>query len=67
MSAPDREELAGWPVHVVVREFPETLAVLRREGVDVPRVGGRPVAEATDEPDALLDALERALAWRRAA
>lgn len=64
MTAPARSELAALPVNVLVRDFPETLAVLRDAGVDVPRFGGGPVAEATDDASALLDALRQTIAWR---
>ncbi len=57
-------ELAALPLHVVAREYPETLAVLRRFGVDVPARGGEPLAAALDEAGPLLDAIEEAVAWR---
>ncbi len=60
------------PLHVLVRDFPETLAVLRRAGVDVPALGGRPLAQAGDtlpgsEADVaarLVAAMAAAAAWR---
>jgi len=58
--------LAALPVHVVVRDFPETLAVFRRFGVDVPRRGAAPVSAAVaGDAGPLLDALAQATAWRR--
>jgi hypothetical protein len=61
-------ELAALPLHVVARDYPETLALLRRRGVDVTRHGGLSVAEAAAAADvdapSLLDALRDALAWR---
>lgn len=53
-------------VHVVVREFPETLEVFRRHGVDVARHGATPVSSAVGDADAgpLLDALTAAIRWR---
>jgi hypothetical protein len=57
-------ELAATPVHVIVRDYPETLAVFRRFGVDVPRRGGDPVSAALDDAGPLLDALVDATAWR---
>lgn len=58
-------ELAGLPLHVVVRDFPETLGVLRRFDVDVPRRGGARLFEAVDgDAGALLDAVEEVIAWR---
>lgn len=57
------------PVHVVVRDYPETLAVLRAAGVDVAATGGLPLREVVSDPAALAR-LERALgaavAWRDA-
>lgn len=62
-----RAQLAELPLHVVVRDFPETLAILRGLGVDVPRQGGQPVAAAIDgDAGPLLDALAAAIAWRTA-
>jgi len=64
-TPPDQTALASMPVHVVVRDFPETLAVLRRLGVDVPRRGGVPVSRALDgDAGPLLDAIAEATAWR---
>ena len=57
-------ELAEMPLHVVIRDYPETLAVCRRLGVDVPARGGRPVAEASDDAASLIDAIEETIAWR---
>lgn len=60
-----RPELAILPTHLVVRDYPETLAVFRRHGVDLPRRGGDPVMELEDgDAGALLDALAEAIEWR---
>jgi hypothetical protein len=66
VTLPTAPELAAMLVHVVVREFPETLEVFRRHGVDVARHGAMPVAGAVEEADAgpLLDALATAIRWR---
>lgn len=62
---PPVTELAGRPVHTIVRDYPETLAVLRRFDVDVPRRGGVSLHEAVDgDAGALLDAIAEAIAWR---
>jgi len=62
-----KAELGALPVHVVVRDYPETLAVFRRFGVDVPARGGGPVSGAVDgDAGPLLDALAAAIAWREA-
>ncbi|HEX7117146.1 MAG TPA: hypothetical protein VF212_00050 [Longimicrobiales bacterium] len=57
-------ELAALPLHVVVRDYPETLAVLRDFGVDVPARGGGRLAEALDDAGPLLQAIQAATAWR---
>ncbi|MBI4545773.1 MAG: hypothetical protein HY703_11300 [Gemmatimonadetes bacterium] len=65
MSVPAREELSALPLHVVLRDYPETLAVLRRFGVNLPAHGGQPLAAAMEgDPAPLLDALAEVLAWR---
>lgn len=57
--------LAETPVHVVVRDYPETLATFRRFGVDLPRRGGGGVFQAVEgDAGALLGALAEAVAWR---
>ncbi|MBI4409938.1 MAG: hypothetical protein HY561_09535 [Gemmatimonadetes bacterium] len=68
MSLPTRDRLAALPLHVVVRDYPETLAVFRRLGVDVPRRGGESVSAAAG-PDLVrvLDAVLEAIAWREGA
>ena len=60
-------ELAAMPLHVVVRDYPETLAVFRRFGLDVPGRGGGSVSEALAGSDTgpLLAELETATAWRK--
>ncbi|HEY8469733.1 MAG TPA: hypothetical protein VIL18_08825 [Longimicrobiales bacterium] len=66
MTLPTAPELAAMLVHVVVREFPETLEVFRRHGVDVAHHGATPVSGALEGADAgpLLDALAAAIRWR---
>jgi hypothetical protein len=57
--------LAETPAHVVVRDYPETLATFRRFGVDLPRRGGVAVFAAVEgDAGELLDALAEAVAWR---
>ena len=65
----DRATLLITPLHVVIRDLPETLAVLRRNGVDVRLRGADPLAEVAgsgEEAENLLLALEDAIAWRLA-
>lgn len=58
-------ELAAAPAHAVVRNYPETLAIFRRFGVDLLRRGGGPVTGVVDgDAGELLDALVEAIAWR---
>lgn len=65
MTPPGAAELAALPVHVVARDYPESLAVFRRVGVDVPRRGGVPISEAVrGDAGPLLDALLEATRWR---
>ncbi|HLU25814.1 MAG TPA: hypothetical protein VKZ58_08925 [Longimicrobiales bacterium] len=65
MKLPPPPELAAMPVHAVVRDFPETLGVFLRFGVDLPGRGGGPVSAALDgDTGPLLDALLAATAWR---
>ena len=68
MILPDAALLAAMPLHVVVRDFPETLAVCRRLGIDLPRRGGESFAAAAGaESAALYDALRDVTAWRATA
>jgi hypothetical protein len=58
-------ELAALPVHLIVRDYPETLAVFRRFGVDLSRRGGEPVLESVaGDAGELVEALAVAIAWR---
>ncbi|HLT67238.1 MAG TPA: hypothetical protein VKZ73_05135 [Microbacterium sp.] len=57
-------EVAALPLHVVVRDYPETLAVLREAGVDVPGKGGARLADAAPDAGPLLDEILTATAWR---
>lgn len=41
LPAPERDALLAHPLHVMVRDFPETLAVLRVAGIDLRAHGGR--------------------------
>ncbi|HEX7088828.1 MAG TPA: hypothetical protein VF192_01760 [Longimicrobiales bacterium] len=66
MTLTTAPELAAMLVHVVVREFPETVEVFRGHGVDLARHGAVPVSGAAGDADAgpLLDALVAAIRWR---
>lgn len=58
----DRASLAEVPVHVVVRDYPEVLPVLRGAGVDMAVLGSRPFTEVGPE---VMEAADRVLEWRR--
>jgi hypothetical protein len=63
LPRPTREELATRPLHVIARDFPETLDDFRRHGVALEEVGDRTLQEL-DGHAALLDRLEAVTAWR---
>ena len=68
MTLPDAAALALRPLHVVVRDFPETLAVFRRAGLDVSARGGESFAAAAGpQAGSLYEDLARATAWRAGA
>jgi len=65
---PDAVALAGLPLHVVVRDFPEALAVLRGFGLELPESGGESLAAgAGAQAAAVYEALCQATAWRESA
>lgn len=67
LAAAPLSELAERPVHVVVRDYPETLAVLRRHGADATEAGAEPLGVILDRGgEALAAALAAALEWRNA-
>ena len=60
--APSSRELEDLRVHEVVRDYPETLAVFRGEGLDLPALGCELLGQAADER--LLTLLTEACSWR---
>lgn len=56
-------DLLDRPVHVTVRDYPETLAVLRRRRVDLGATGGLPL-RSLEDADALAALLMEATGWR---
>ena len=60
---PTREELESSPLHVIARDFPETLEEFRAHGVSLERLGGETLATVS-EAHFLLDDIEAATAWR---
>ena len=66
-ARPARDALLALPLHVVVRDYPETLAVLRGRGVDPSDAGGRSLTRVLamrEDGDAFLSELLTAVAWR---
>ena len=61
--APTREYLLVTPLHNIVRDFPETLPVLRDSGGD-PRVHGGRLLPGVDGWELLLSLLLAATRWR---
>lgn len=60
---PSREELFTSPLHVIARDFPETLEEFQAHGVSLEEFGERTLEEFED-PAAILDDLEASTAWR---
>ncbi len=58
------DELRVTPLHVIVRDFPETLQEFRVCGVSLEQLGDRAFGEL-DDPGRLRDALEASTAWRQ--
>lgn len=65
LPRPSREELLTRPLHVLVRDYPETLENFRGHGVS-PEDYGDLRLEEFENPDSLLDELEDVTAWRPA-
>lgn len=63
LPRPSREELASRPLHVVVRDYPETLENLREYGVSPEEFGDACLGQFEDAAD-LLDELEVVTSWR---
>jgi hypothetical protein len=63
LPRPSRDFLRESPLHVVVRDFPETLEDLREWGVQPEKMGDQTAGEI-DPEGRLLDDLESATAWR---
>ena len=57
-----RDRIRRMPAHVMVRDYPESLAPLLDRGVDLDRVGASPVGGFAD-PE-LMAEIERVIAWR---
>lgn len=60
--APDR--LTSLPLHVLVRDYPETLAVLRARGVSLTEHGGVPLSRTGGDVATLQEEILRVTAWR---
>jgi hypothetical protein len=67
MSWRTPEELGRTPIHVLVRDCPETLAVLRAAGIDVRAHGTSPLGEVVPPASVLIDDVARSILWRKSA
>ncbi|TVR54234.1 MAG: hypothetical protein EA421_09075 [Gemmatimonadales bacterium] len=63
LPRPSRDALFTSPLHVIVRDFPETLQEFQSHGVSLEEFGDRSLQDFED-PGPLLDALEDSTAWR---
>ena len=66
-AGPDRDALVALPLHVVVRDYPEVLAVLNARGVEPAASGGRSLARLLaerEDGEAILAALLAVVEWR---
>jgi hypothetical protein len=63
LPRPSREELFTSPLHVIVRDFPETLDDFRAHGISLEELGDRTL-EDFDDAAGLLDDLEASTWWR---
>lgn len=64
LAPPVEGDLDGRRLHEVVRDWPETLEPLRRTGLDVAAVGGRPLG-VLDDAAGLRRVILEVTAWRR--
>jgi hypothetical protein len=67
MSWRSAKELNRTPIHVLIRDCPETLAVLRAAGIDVRAQGASPLAEVIPPASSLIDDVARSILWRKSA
>jgi hypothetical protein len=63
LPRPSRDELFTSPLHLIARDFPETLVEFRAHGVSLEEYG-ECTLEVFDDPLPLLDDLEASTAWR---
>ncbi|MEX2530174.1 MAG: hypothetical protein WD960_05315 [Gemmatimonadota bacterium] len=63
LPRPERAELATRPLQSIVRDYPETLAYLRKQGVAPEDFAELEVGDLYD-PELLLDELESVTRWR---
>lgn len=66
LPPPSRTQLRETPLHVIVRDYPESLEVLRDHFVPVAGVGDRSLSEI-EGGDTVIDELVERMAWRPAA
>jgi hypothetical protein len=63
LPRPTRDELMTSPLHLIARDFPETLEEFRAHGVSLEEFGDRTLEEF-DDPVPILEGLEASTAWR---
>lgn len=63
LPRPSRAELSSRPLHVIARDFPETLEDFRLHGISLAEVGDLTL-DAIEDHATILDRLEESTAWR---
>ena len=59
------EELSGLPVHVLIRDYPELIPILRSRGLSLVESGGLTLDEALGpDREGLEEEISQALGWR---
>jgi hypothetical protein len=66
LPPPSRAQLMERALHVIIRDYPESLEVLREHFVPIAGVGDRSLSEI-EGGDAVIDGLVERMAWRPAA
>lgn len=61
---PSRPELLSRPLHVTVRDYPETLPTLRRAGVSLTDGGATSLEAMVGRDASLVEELMATVAWR---
>jgi hypothetical protein len=64
LRPPAFQHLSSQPLHAIVRDYPETLAVLRRLGIDAAAKGAETLGAVGSGGSELEAAIAAAMAWR---